>query len=176
MSAVQLRDKETSGAELVKIAQALLKITRPHGVPLIINDRVEVARLAGADGVHLGQGDGTLKTARSVLGEEAIIGRSTHSQSQVLLAEEEGFDYIGVGPVFKTPTKPGVMPVGLELVSFASLRLKIPFVAIGGIDRENIERVFEAGARAVAVVRAVIGQEDPKRAAQQLLAGFHAKS
>jgi thiamine-phosphate pyrophosphorylase len=166
---VQLRDKKAPDAELIRAAECLLRVTRPMGIPLIINDRVNVAKASGADGVHLGQGDGSLREARTALGEDAIIGRSTHSREQALSAEAEGFDYIGVGPVFQTPTKPLVEPVGLELVRFAAENLRIPFVAIGGIDASNVEKVRQSGARAAAVVRAVMGAADPKRAAEALL-------
>ena len=166
---IQLRDKKASDLELLATARALLEITKPKGIPLIINDRVQVARDSGADGVHLGQEDGSLEEARTVLGDQAIIGRSTHNQAQVLVAEAEGFDYIGVGPVFSTPTKPTTVPVGLDLVRFAAENIRIPFVAIGGIDLSNVEEVRRAGAKAVAVVRAVMADENPKQAAEKLV-------
>lgn len=168
-SVVQLRDKKALDEDLVRTAKRLLEITRPKGIPLIINDRVEVAKTSGADGVHLGQEDVSLREARAVLGSGAIIGRSTHSPEQALAAEAEGFDYIGVGPVFQTPTKPNAKPVGLELVRFAAQNLRIPFVAIGGIDAGNVEKVLREGAKTVAVVRAVMGAADPKKAAEALL-------
>ena len=166
---IQLRDKKASDLELVAVAKTLLEITKPKGVPLIVNDRVQVAKDSGADGVHLGQEDGSLKEARKVLGDQAIIGRSTHTQAQALAAEAEGFDYIGVGPVFSTPTKPTAVPVGLELVRFAAENIRIPFVAIGGIDASNVEEVRHAGAKAVAVVRAVMADTNPKQAAEKLV-------
>jgi thiamine-phosphate pyrophosphorylase len=168
-SVIQLRDKEAKDDDLVRQVLALLKITRAARVPLIINDRIEVALRSGADGVHLGQTDAGLGEARSCLGEKAIIGRSTHSPEQALLAQREGFDYIGVGPVFGTPTKPDVKPVGLDLVRFASQNIHIPFVAIGGIDLTNIADVLAAGARTVAVVRAVMRAADPEWAAERLV-------
>lgn len=171
--AVQLRDKRATDAELLSAARKLLAITRASGVPLIVNDRAHVARDAGADGLHLGQDDGTLVGARAVVGEGMIIGRSTHSPEQAVAAEAEGFDYIGVGPVFETPTKPLTRAVGLDLVRFASAKLKIPFVAIGGIDETNAVLVREAGARCVAVVRAVLGASDPHAAAVTLAALSH---
>ena len=174
-SVIQLRDKKASDEELVRTARRLLEITRPKRIPLIINDRVEVAKASGSDGVHLGQEDGSLREARLVLGEKAIIGRSTHSPDQALAAEKEGFDYIGVGPVFRTPTKASTTPVGLELVRFAAKNIRIPFVAIGGIDTSTIERVRQAGAKSVAVVRAVIGTPDPRKAAETLLRSLRTK-
>jgi thiamine-phosphate pyrophosphorylase len=107
--------------------------------------------------------------ARRVLGEDALIGRSTHDLSQALEADREGFDYIGVGPVFETPTKPGRPTVGLELVREASENLVVPFVAIGGIDAENLPGVLKAGASQVAVVRAVMARQDPREAARHLI-------
>jgi len=166
---IQLRDKKAGDEELVQAAKTILRILRPRGIYLIINDRVWVAKHSGADGVHLGQEDGSLKEARGILGEKVILGRSTHSQVQAQAAEKEGFDYIGVGPVFQTPTKPHCTPVGLELVRFASRHIHIPFVAIGGIDAHNIKEVREAGAQTVAVVRAVMTARDPKKACEKLL-------
>lgn len=165
---IQLRDKKVGDEELLRTANALLKITRAHGVPLIINDRVGVAKASGADGVHLGQEDGSLADARKVLGERAIIGRSTHSPEQAERAEQEGFDYIGIGPIFATPTKLNTTPVGLSLVAFASKNIGIPFVAIGGIDHANALEVKKAGGQCVAVVRAVMASKDPHTAAKAI--------
>ena len=167
-SVVQLRDKKASRRQLVDSAKELLRVTRPLGVPLIMNDDTDAAQESGCDGVHLGQDDGPLAAARKILGPGSIIGRSTHSPEQAKAAELEGFDYIGVGPVFGTPTKPTYTPVGLELVKFAAANIKIPFVAIGGIDASNIEQVRSAGAKTVAAVRAVMSARDPEAAAKQL--------
>ena len=168
-SVIQLRDKFASDAVLVKTAKRLLKLTRPKRIALIINDRIQVAKQSGADGVHLGQEDGSLKEAKVVLGKNAIVGRSTHSCVQAIEAEKEGFDYIGVGPVFQTPTKPSYQPVGLRLVRFAAKNVHIPFVAIGGINKKNIGKVIKAGAKTIAVVRAVMASPHPKKAAADLL-------
>lgn len=167
-SVVQLRDKSATDAELVELAKQLLVLTRSAKIPLIVNDRIAVAKKAKADGVHLGQDDASLEEARRILGPKAIIGRSTHSPEQALKAQEEGFDYIGVGPVFGTPTKPDYRPVGLELVRFAAANIRIPFVAIGGIDAANAAQVKLAGASTVAVVRAVMAADDPAESAQKL--------
>ena len=166
--AVQLRDKNASGEALLHQARELLAVTRPMGMPLIINDRVAVAKACDADGVHLGQDDGSLADAMNILGPDKIYGRSTHTPEQRDAAEEEGFDYIGVGPVFATPTKPGRRAVGLDYVRYAASHPELPFVAIGGIDETNIREVLRAGATQVAVVRAVLAQADPKRAAENL--------
>ena len=166
---IQLRDKTATDEQMIGQARQLLEMTRPAGIPLIINDRPEVAQKAGADGVHLGQEDLDLESARRLLGEGALIGRSTHSREQALRAQAEGFDYIGVGPVFQTPTKPSYEPVGLDLVRFVSQNIRVPFVAIGGIDEANVGRGSGAGARTVAVVRALMRAEDPKEAARNIL-------
>ncbi len=165
---IQLRDKNSSDREMVKDAINLLKITRASQVPLIINDRIDVAAEVQAEGVHLGQEDGNYIFARKALGRNAIIGRSTHSPEQALKAQNDGFDYIGVGPVFTTPTKPSYTAVGLDLVRFATSNIQIPFVAIGGIDEKNALEIKSAGARTVAVVRAVMSANDPKLATENL--------
>ncbi len=171
-SVIQLRDKKGSEEEIARIGRELLPLTRAANVPLIINDWISVAKAIGADGVHLGQEDASLAEARRVLGIKALVGRSTHSPEQALKAQDEGFDYVGVGPVFKTPTKASYVPVGLELVSFASKKIHIPFVAIGGIDADNIHHVLRAGAKTVAVVRAVAGADKPEEAVTHLLKAF----
>lgn len=165
---IQLRDKKASDRELAKIAEELLTVTRPANIPLIVNDRISVAAAVGADGVHLGQDDESLDKARSILGPNALVGRSTHSKEQAIKAQNEGFDYIGVGPVFATPTKPAYEAVGLELVRFAAGSIKIPFVAIGGIDPSNAGQVKKMGAKTIAVVRAVMAGDSPESAARLL--------
>lgn len=165
---IQLRDKKAPDAELIETGNRLRKITGEAGVPLLVNDRAEVARVIDADGLHLGQDDGPLSDAKKIFGEGRLYGRSTHSEAQAAAAAEEGFDYIGIGPVFSTPTKPGTKPVGLELVRFAAQNVPIPFVAIGGIDERNVQAVVRAGAKTVAVVRAVMGAQDPETAARNL--------
>lgn len=171
-SVIQLRDKKGTEEEIALAGRELLPFTRAANVPLIINDWISVAKAIGADGVHLGQDDASLAEARRALGANALVGRSTHSPEQALKAQEEGFDYIGVGPVFKTPTKAAYAPVGLELISFAAKNIYIPFVAIGGIDESNIHRVTKAGAKIIAVVRAVAGAEWPEEAVKNLLRAF----
>ncbi len=165
---IQLRDKESSAGEILKAGRAILDLTRRKKIPLIINDRVDIAVAVGADGVHLGQDDLPIGTARSMIGEGKIIGLSTHSVSQALEAQENGADYIGVGPVFSTPTKPDYKAVGVDLIREVRDRIRIPFVVIGGIDGSNIDEVLAAGARRVAVVRAVCGAEDVRGAAKRL--------
>ncbi len=162
---IQLRDKEASARELIKTGLAIRGFTLKKKVLFIVNDRPDIAFAVDADGVHLGQGDLPIETARALLGRKKIIGISTHSLRQAAEAQKRGADYIGVGPVFPTPTKPDYDAVGLDLIKSVKARIKIPFVAIGGIDRFNIDKVVSAGAIRVAVVRAVCGAADIRRAA-----------
>jgi thiamine-phosphate pyrophosphorylase len=156
-SFIQLRDKEASGRELLDQAIACLKLTREAGATLIINDRVDVALTAGADGVHLGQDDLSVAEAREILGEDKIIGVSTHSIDQFRAALETSANYIALGPVFPTLTKENTAPViGLELVREARKLTDRPLVAIGGINLGRAPEVIEAGADCVAVISACI--------------------
>lgn len=167
---VQLRDKEATPSELIVAASKTRDLCSEHGALLIVNDSPQLALTCAADGVHLGQEDMALTTARKIVGEDILIGHSTHSQEQIELAGEGGLcDYIGVGPVFATPTKPTYEPVGLELVRFAAERATLPFFAIGGINSSNIGQVINAGAERVAVVRAVTEARNPAAAASELL-------
>jgi thiamine-phosphate pyrophosphorylase len=155
-SFIQLRDKEASGRELLDQAIACLKLTREAGATLIINDRVDVALTAGADGVHLGQDDLSVAEAREILGEDKIIGVSTHSIDQFRAALETSANYIALGPVFPTLTKENTAPViGLELVREARKLTDRPLVAIGGINLGRAPEVIEAGADCVAVISAL---------------------
>ncbi|HEX3605088.1 MAG TPA: thiamine phosphate synthase [Candidatus Dormibacteraeota bacterium] len=167
--AVQLRRKGEDARLVLRLAERCRTLV-PEGGPtlLVVNDRIDIALAAGADGVHLGQDDLPLAAARRIW-PQGLLGRSTHSLAQALAAESEGADYIGVGPVWATPTKPGRPAVGLELVSaVAAARLRIPWVAIGGVDAGNVAEVLAAGAAAVAVVRAVTAAADPVAAARRL--------
>ena len=155
-SFIQLRDKEASGRELLDQAIACLKLTREAGATLIINDRVDVALTAGADGVHLGQDDLSVDEAREILGEDKIIGVSTHSIDQFRAALETSANYIALGPVFPTLTKENTAPVvGLELVREARKLTDRPLVAIGGINLGRAPEMIEAGADCVAVISAL---------------------
>lgn len=165
---VQLRDKAASAERLTREAEQLLAITRPSGIPLIINDRPDVARTVGAEGVHLGQDDLPLQDARILLGPGRMIGKSTHSLAQAVAAMQEGADYIGIGPVYPTPTKPAYGSIGLELVTQVAACATVPFVCIGGIDVARVVEVLQAGGRCIAVVRAICGAADPEQAARLL--------
>lgn len=166
---VQLREKTAPAKTIIRLATKIKHLCAEYNALFIINDRVDIAHYVEADGVHLGQDDIDIKSAREILGNHAIIGLSTHAPEQALKAVEIGADYIGVGPVFETPTKPGRKSVGLEYVEWATQNIDIPFFAIGGLNLENIADVTNAGANRIAVVRAIINAENPKKAAEEFL-------
>lgn len=164
---VQLRDKGMEAAEELDHLQVLADACRRHGKLLAVNDRADVAHAIGSDVLHLGQGDLPVSAARAILGTELLIGRSTHSEAEVMAAAgEPGVDYFCAGPCWPTPTKPGRPAPGLDLVRYAaSLATRRPWFAIGGIDAGNLEEVLDAGARRVVVVRALTEADDPAMAA-----------
>jgi thiamine-phosphate pyrophosphorylase len=166
---IQLRKKTMPKGEQYAIALALRRLTLLHDALLIVNDHADIAIAADADGVHLGQDDLSPSVVRALPGFHGrLIGRSTHSLEQARVAIDEGADYIAVGPVFPTPTKAGRPAVGTGLVSEVAAIADRPFVAVGGIDHDNAPAVVEAGARAIAVVRAVYDAVDPAEAARRL--------
>ncbi len=165
---VQLREKNMEAGPLLDHCEVVRRRTTEFGALFIVNDRVDVALAAGADGVHLGQDDLPAGEARRQLGPVPLIGLSTHSPAQFMRAWEAGADYAAVGPVFATPTKPGRPAVGLDLVAFSADRAPGPVFAIGGIDAENLSRVVEAGARRIAVVRALTESTNPGEVTRRL--------
>ena len=150
-------------------AQALRQLCSRYGALFLVNDRIDIALAVDADGVHLGQGDLPPALARQLLGPEKLIGRSTHALAQLQQAMRDGCDYVGVGPVNATPTKPGREPVGIDYVRQAAAESAIPFFAIGGIEASNLQAVLDTGATQVAVVRAITEAADPAQAARDLL-------
>lgn len=174
---IQVRAKQATTAERIALARTVVDVAAARGVLVIVNDDIDAAVAAGADGVHLGQEDWAELSAEqrtTRLAPLRVVGISTHSLAQARQAEEDGADYIGVGPVFATDTKPGVAPVGLELVRQAAAAIRIPFFAIGGITLERLERVRAAGATRVAVVSAILAAPDltvATRAFKQRLSG-----
>jgi len=166
---VQLRDRSLTDRELVITARSFAVTCRDNGALFIVNDRADVAMLAGADGVHLGQGDARPDDVRRIVGRDFIIGLSTHSPAQIDAAAKTSADYIGVGPIRETPTKPGRPAVGLELVRYAARAARTPFFPIGGIDETNAASVIEAGARSLSVLRSVARADDPAKAVRRLL-------
>lgn len=159
---VQIRERELGDGALLRVLEQVRELTRGLGVPLVVNDRADLAVLVGADYVHVGQDDLPLEAVRRF---GLPIGLSTHAPLEIGAARA---DYLGVGPVFATPTKPGRPAVGLELVRYASEHARQPWFAIGGIDASNAALVVEAGARRLAVVRAICDADDPERAAAEL--------
>lgn len=164
----QLRDKTASKKQMLKWAKKIRKI---KGLTFIVNDYPDIAKIVNADGIHLGQEDlskMSIKKARKILGPNKIIGLSTHSYSQALKAERLGADYISVGPIFKTPSKPKGQPVGLKLLRKVVEKVKVPVVAIGGIDQSKVKKVRGVGCERFAVIRAVLQKKNIKNAVKNL--------
>jgi thiamine-phosphate pyrophosphorylase len=173
---VQLRMKRASDEEILAAARRVARACATHHALFILNDRPDLVGGAGADGVHVGQEDVPVAQARILAGEDTIVGLSTHTPAQIDAAAVLGVDYIGVGPVHETPTKPGRPAVGLELVRYAAGHADIPFFAIGGVEPDNLAAVRAAGADRVAVVRALTEARDPQRRASELRRGLGAES
>jgi len=169
VSIVQLREKDATTREFVAIGRRVAEILRPRRIPLIINDRVDVALAVLADGVHLGTSDMSVTDARAILGPRAIIGLSVENEKQAVTAERLDVDYLGVSPVFSTPTKTDTgAPWGVEGLWRLRPLVKKPLVAIGGINAGNAARVLEAGADGLAVVSEICSAPDPEVAAREL--------
>jgi thiamine-phosphate pyrophosphorylase len=166
---VQYRDKHTDDCDRLPLAQQLRDLCHQYGALFLVNDRVDLALAVDADGVHLGQKDLPIATARQLLGPHRIIGRSTTNSDEMAQAVAEGADYIGVGPVYATPTKPDRAAAGLDYVRYAAAHASVPWYAIGGIDLNNLAAVTAAGAQRVAVVRAIVNAPDPAQVSQQLI-------
>jgi thiamine-phosphate pyrophosphorylase len=171
---VQLREKELGRVEIERAAATYRRVADTFSALFIVNDDPDLARSCDADGVHLGQDDGSVAEARELLGPDAIIGLSTHSEEQIEAAAGSSVDYISVGPIWETPTKAGRPAVGLELVTHAAEQATRPFFAIGGIDPSNAEQVVRAGARRLCAVRAIRDAADPGAAASALRRAFAA--
>lgn len=169
LSLVQYRDKDADDQVRLGNAQKLCELCHRYGALFIVNDRVDLALATDADGVHLGQQDISIALARQLLGPQRLIGRSTHSPEELHQAIEEGADYVGVGPVYETPTKAGRPAAGLEYVQYAATHATVPWFAIGGIDISNLSEVLSAKAERVAVVRAIMNAEQPTLVTQYFL-------
>lgn len=167
---LQLREKELDDAVRLERARALRSLTAQYGALLIVNDRPDIARLAGADGVHVGQSDLPVRAARRIGGGRLLVGLSVHTSEQLGAALAEEPDYVAVGAMFASRTKPGVEAIGPALLREAAQRTSLPVIAIGGIDATNAAGLFGAGASGVAVCSAVISSADPERAAREILA------
>ena len=153
---IQYREKDKSRRDIYREAMMLRKLTNEFGAVFIVNDYIDIAIAVDADGVHLGQDDLPLKEARKIFGEEKIIGISTHNIDEAIAAEAGGADYIGFGPIFHTATKDAGKPKGIAALREIKELIKIPVVAIGGINTENLESVIDSGADAVAVASAIL--------------------
>ena len=158
--AVQLREKTISDRKFISLAREVRDITTKRGSLLIINDRVHVVRKVNADGIHLGQQDMSALEARNIIGDEKIIGVSTHSITQARQAQKDGADYIAIGPIYPTSTKDHEPSVGIEIIHEISEAVSIPIIAIGAITLENLDEVLKAGASRIAVCSAIIGSKD----------------
>ena len=169
---IQLREKELEAGPILERAEIFREACDRHGVPFIINDRADLTFAADADGVHLGQDDLPVGAARHLLGHNVIIGRSTHDPAQLRKAMREDVDYVAVGPVHETPTKPGRPAAGIDLIRLAAAEMTKPWFAIGGIDSTNLAEVRAAGAGRVVVVRAVTLAGDPGIAVKALRAAL----
>lgn len=169
VSCIQLREKSCGTREFLNEALALQPLLKSRNIPLIINDRLDIALAIEADGVHLGQSDMPIGMARKIAGDSLIIGISAESVDDALRAEQEGADYLGISPVFSTPTKTDTAPpLGLEGVRQIRALVDIPLVGIGGINSDNAESVLAAGADGIAVVSAIVSAADPAGAAKKL--------
>ena len=157
---IQYREKQLSKRESYKIAFQLREITMRFGAALIINDDIDIAMAVDANGVHLGQDDFPAQMARKILGNDKIIGLSTHSLKEVEEAQSLDVDYIGIGPIFKSATKDVREPLGVDIIKEIKKISRVPVIAIGGINEENIADVMKAGADAAAVISAIISRED----------------
>jgi len=169
VTCVQLREKTCSTREFITQALSIKDHLKRHNVPLIINDRVDIAQAVNADGVHLGQSDMPIEMAKVILKDSMIIGISAESLKDAVQAEKDGADYIGVSPIFATPTKTDTAPpLGLEGLREMRKSVKIPLVGIGGLNKKNAGEVIKNGADGVAVVSAIVAADDPEKAAREL--------
>jgi len=170
VTCVQLREKSCATREFIEEALAVKEFLRSRGVPLIINDRLDVALAVGADGVHLGQKDMPLAAARAIVTDTMLIGISAESLADAVAAQQGGADYLGVSPIFATPTKTdAAAPLGLAGLQTIRRVVHIPLVGIGGLNRQNAAAVVRCGADGVAAVSAIVAAEDPEQAARELV-------
>ena len=169
VTCVQLREKTCSAREFIAEALAIKDFLNARGIALIINDRVDIAQAVGADGVHLGQSDMPLDIARSLVGNSMLIGISVESLEEAIQAEAGGADYLGVSPIYPTPTKTDTAPpLGLQGLQAIRRAVDLPLVGIGGLNQQNAASVIQHGADGIAVVSAIVAAADPGQAARQL--------
>lgn len=164
---LQIRAKRADISVIAGLAHEIHSMTQSAGIPLILNDHPELLYDVAAEGVHVGQDDMAVEAARAAAGRPCLVGKSTHSRAQAMAAAEEGADYIGFGPLFATPTKPGRPPIGLDDLAEVESMLSIPVFAIGGINAGNLSEVLAAGARRVVIVSAWLRADDIVRAVRE---------
>lgn len=167
---VQVREKDASTREFYRIALQVKSVTDYYNVPIIINDRIDIAQAIDADGVHIGQSDMPLKIARKILGKDKIIGISAGNVKEAVEAEKGGADYVGLGAVFYTGTKKDIeTPIGIDGLKKICSQITIPSVAIGGVNETNYKEVLKTGVTGISVVSAILAKKDIKKASQSLL-------
>lgn len=169
LTLVQYRDKEAKDCDRLEKAHQLCQLCHHYNALFIVNDRVDIALAVDADGVHLGQQDAPVAFAREVLGTHKIVGRSTTNKQELNKAIAERADYVGVGPFYETPTKPGKTAASPEYIDYVKAKCSVPWFAIGGIDQNNLNAILTAGAQRVAVVRAIMQAEHPNQVTRQLM-------
>ena len=170
VSCIQLREKMCSTREFIDESLAIRSLLARHGIPLIINDRVDVALAVKADGIHLGQKDMPCRMARQIIPESMIVGISVESLDDAIAAQKDGADYLGVSPIYPTPTKTDTaQPLGLEGLRSIRSEVDLPLVGIGGLNADNVEAVIHNGADGVAVVSAIVAADDPEAATRDLI-------
>lgn len=166
---VQVREKNISTREFYNVALEVKEVTKHYKVPIIINDRIDIAQAIDAEGVHLGQSDMHIKIARKILGEEKIIGISAGNVKEAIEAERDGADYLGIGAVFYTGTKKDIeTPIGIEGLKEVCNSVKIPSVAIGGVNETNFKEVLSTGVNGISVISAILGKDDIRQASKNL--------
>lgn len=168
-SLIQLREKDSSSRNFYKLAVQMKELVNSHGVPLIINDRLDIALAVNADGLHIGQDDIPLTVARAILGPGKIIGYSVSNLQEALFGEKNGADYLGAGPVYATGSKADAgLPIGLTSLKAIKESVSIPVVAIGGVGLNNIAEVKQTGVDGVSVISAILGRQDIAAAARDI--------
>lgn len=172
VSLVQLREKKASSLDFYMIAKKVKEVTDKFNVPLIINDRIDIALSVDAAGVHIGQEDLPCKIARQILPKDKIIGVSVHNIEEALRAQEDGADYLGCGAVFTTSTKSDVSNLTIDKLAEIKKAVNIPVVAIGGINKNNVPSLRNTNIDGIAVVSAIVGEDDPKLAAENIKSLF----
>ncbi|WP_088070710.1 thiamine phosphate synthase [Gottfriedia luciferensis] len=170
---VQIREKNCSSLDFYQVAMQVKEVTTKYNVPLIINDRLDIALAIKADGLHIGQEDLPLTVVRKIVGEDMIIGVSATTLEEAVLAQEQGADYVGIGSMYPTSTKLDAKPVTFDDLRAIRKAVKIPIVGIGGITADNVSELMETNIDGVAIVSAILGKEDIKEAAEKFIGNIN---